>query len=382
LQQKSVYIAKTLFGLEQVLAQELNDLGASNVVPLHRAVRFEGDRLMLYRANLCLRTAMRILVPLAQFPARNEAELYDGVRAINWQEYLNTGSTFLINSVAGQQEALSNSHYVSLRAKDAIADQFSERFGKRPSVSKEDPDLYIDLHVYNGQCSLSLDSSGEPLSKRGYRPDADRSPFNEVLAAGIVLMSKWDGKSDFVDFMCGTGTLAIEAIMFARNIAPSKARESYAFMKWPDFDMMVWRMVQDEATKAERPYKFKALASDVSEEAIEQAQKSAVRAGLENDLQVVRQDFRRVRPGKGPGLLLLDPPYHANSAEEEEDLEELYWAIGDHLKDYFPDYHAWIISSQTQALRKIEMLRPTQKFRMMHGAAECELVHYHIYSPK
>ena len=272
-------LAKTFKGLEEVLAQELIELGANDVLIERRAVSFIGDKALLYRANLCLRTAIRILVPIASFKAKDTDALYKQLKALDWSKYMTVNNTFAIDATV-YSESFRNSRFVTYRVKDAIVDYWSERVNQRPNVSVQNPDLTINIHIANEQVTLSLDSSGESLHKRGYRVATTEAPINEVLAAGMLLMAGWHGQSDFYDPMCGSGTLLIEAALIARNIAPGVFRQSYAFEKWPDFDADLWNEIYNDDSH-ERDFTHRIYGSDASFYAIQQATKNIKSAGVQ-----------------------------------------------------------------------------------------------------
>jgi putative N6-adenine-specific DNA methylase len=372
------YIAKTPAGLESVLANELTALGAENVAPLTRAVKFEGDLKVLYKANLCLRTALRILRPIHTFQAKDYDEMYRGVREIDWSKYINTGSTFVVSATVGGNEEISHSHYTALKTKDAIADQFNEKLGKRPSVDTINPDLYVDIHIYKDQCTLSLDSSGESLHRRGYRADGNLAPLNEVLAAGMVLLSKWNKEGDFVDFFCGSGTLSIEAAMYALNIPPGSFRERFAFMYWPDFDVRLWKNIKEDALKLRKAAPNGSFfASDASPRAIAIARENITRAGLADVIELEVVDFRETYPDLDHGVVILNPPY-GERIETAEEIGVFYWEIGQLLKRNFRGFDAWIITSDKALLGRMGM-KAEHKYELNNGGIDCVYHHYPIY---
>ena len=376
-------LAKTFKGLEEVLAQELIELGANDVQIERRAVSFRGDKAMLYRANLCLRTAIRILMPIASFKAKDTDHLYEQLKKLDWSRYMTLDSTFAIDATV-YSESFRNSRFVTYRVKDAIADYWQEREHKRPNVSTRTPDLLINVHVANEQVTVSLDSSGESLHKRGYRVATTEAPINEVLAAGMLLMAGWKGQSDFYDPMCGSGTLPIEAALIARNIAPGVFRQSYAFEKWPDFDAELWSDIYNDDSQ-EREFTHKIYGSDASFYAIQQATKNVKSAGLQKDIELRQIRMEEISNLQFPisnasPLVMLNPPYGERLASNK-DMEELYAKIGTALKHQFTGATAWIISSNDAAMKCIG-LKPSKKVRLLNGELDCQFNKYELFQGK
>lgn len=365
---------KTQFGLEPVLAEELKALGVPEVEILNRAVQFTGNQELLYKSNLYLRTALRVLKPIATFQARNERQLYEKVRDIRWSDYLTPDHTFAIDGTS-HGEVFTHSKYIALKAKDAIADQFRERNGRRPSVDTLDPDLRINLHVFDRSFTLSLDSSGLHLDRRGYRLSRTEAPINEVLAAGIILMTGWDGHGDFIDPMCGSGTFAIEAALLARHIPPGRGR-SFVFEKWQDFDAVLWKKIRLEGEANIRPFESKILARDLDTKSLEMARQNAERAGVIKWIDFKRQDFLQSEAPGRQGVVVMNPPYGERLAVEQ--IKAFYSDIGTHLKRHYAGYDAWIISSDIQAL-KLVGLRPSRKVQLFNGSLECRLCKFELY---
>ncbi len=368
---------KTQFGLEEVLAEELRALGAGEVEVLNRAVQCKGDPALLYKCNLHLRTALRVLVPIATFQARNEQELYEQVRDIPWGRYLTPRKTFAIDGTS-HSDVFTHSKFIALKTKDAIADQFRDRFGTRPSVDTEDPDLRINLHVYDRTCTLSLDSSGRPLDRRGYRLARTLAPINEVLAAGIVKMTGWNGgPGTFSDPMCGSGTFAIEAAMMAAHIPPGMGRH-FIFEKWRDFDASLWKQIRSEAEAGiVRQPKLELFASDLDSHALDRAVENAERAGVRQLIKFKKQDFLRSEAPGDRGTIVMNPPYGERLPVEE--IQQFYGEIGTHLKHHWAGYDAWIISGDLQAIKLIG-LRPSRKVPLFNGSLECRLYKFELYS--
>lgn len=372
-------LAKTFKGLEEVLAQELIELGANDVQIERRAVSFRGDKSLLYRANLCLRTAIRILVPIASFKAKDTDALYEHIKALDWSRYMTENSTFAIDATV-YSESFRNSRFVTYRVKDAIADYWIEKAHKRPSVSTQTPDLLFNVHVANEQVTLSLDSSGESLHKRGYRVATTEAPINEALAAGMLLLAGWKGQSDFYDPMCGSGTLLIEAALIARNIAPGIFRQSFAFEKWPDFDADLWSDIYNDDS-AEREFEHKIYGSDASFYAIQQAAKNIKSAGVQKDVELKQIRLEEISNiDANASLVMMNPPYGERLASNK-DIEELYAKIGTALKHQFAGATAWIISSNDAAMKCIG-LKPTKKIRLLNGELDCQFNKYELFSGK
>lgn len=368
-------IAKTVSGLEDILAGELLALGAVNVEPAIRAVTFEADLQMLYKANYCLRTALRILKHVTSFSAANEQQLYDQIYKTNWHEYLDIDKTFAIDAVVSGK-SFTHSQYVAYKTKDAIVDQFRDRFGARPSIDNEEPDLRINVHINNTQVNLSFDSSGESLHKRGYRDIVDKAPMNEVLAAGIIMLSGWKADCHFVDCMCGSGTLPIEAAMIAMNIPAGYYRKEFGFMKWKDFDRNLWQEVVKEADNKMAGFNHQIIGSDRSFKATEIARQNIRNAHLHKDIKIVKRNMEEFTPPEAPGILIINPPY--GERLEENDIKALYSSVGDNLKRNFKGYKAWVISSDLFALKHVG-LKPSKKYTVFNGPLECRFVCFDIF---
>ena len=370
-------VGKTLKGLEAVLAEELRNLGAKNVEPGRRMVSFEGDLEMLYKANLCCRTALRILKPFYRFTASTPDELYEKVKEYDWSRLMNVDNTFCIDTVSNSDE-FTHSHFVTYRVKDAIADWFRDRYGrdKRPQVRLNGADVMISVHISGQEITLSLDSSGESLHRRGYRVEQTEAPVSEVLAAGILLMSGYRGDTPLVDPMCGSGTFLIEAALIAANINPGIYRKGFAFEKWKDFDSELFdRLYNDDSQ--EREVKYKIYGADISPRAVEIASRNIKNAGVGRyiDLQV-RPIARWEEVPQPAGILVTNPPYGQRISAP--DMDALYSSIGTTLKNVFTGYHAWIIGYQEEYFHKIG-LAPSEKISLMNGGLDCELREYIIF---
>ena len=372
-------LAKTFKGLEEVLAQELIELGANDVQLERRAVSFRGDKALLYRANFCLRTAIRILVPIVSFKAKDTDELYQQLRRLDWSQYMKVDSTFAIDATV-YSDAFRNSRFVTYRAKDAIADYWVENAHKRPNVSTQTPDLLFNIHIAKEQVTLSLDSSGESLHKRGYRVATTEAPINEVLAAGMLLLAGWKGQSDFYDPMCGSGTLLIEAALIARNIAPGVFRQSFAFEQWPDFDSDLWSDIYNDDSQ-EREFEHTIYGSDASFYAIQQAAKNIKSAGVQKDIELKQIRIEELKPiADTNALVMLNPPY-GERLKSNKEMEDLYSSIGTTLKHQFAGATAWIISSNETAMKCIG-LKPTAKLRLLNGELDCQFNKYELFNGK
>ncbi len=369
-------LAKSPAGLEEILAGELRELGAKNIELLNRAVAFEGDKKLLYAANYRCRTALRILVPISHFSIETEQDLYTEIKSIRWEDYLGNGNTIAINSTV-TSSVFTHSHYVSLRAKDAIVDRFREKTSERPSVDIDNPDFRINVHIYKDEVSVSFDSSGASLHKRGYHVSNAEAPLNEVLAAGMILLSGWDGQSNFIDPMCGSGTLLIEAAMIAMNIPAGEFREEYGFMRWKDFDDELWEEVQNDALEQQRTFEHKIIGSDISEHNLRSAYANLKQASLSKNISLKVSSFQDMTPPEGGGVMITNPPY--GERIQVEDIVSLYQDLGDVLKQKYKGYQAWVISSDLMALKKIG-LKPMKKYILFNGQLECRFAGFDLYA--
>ena len=371
-------LAKTFKGLEQVLATELVQLGANNVQVERRAVSFTGDKRMLYTANMCLRTASRVLVPILSFKAQKADDIYEQVKALDWSQYMTVKTTFQIDATV-YSDYFRHSQFVTYRVKDAIVDYWMERENQRPSVKLEGADLYLNVHIAGDRVTLSLDSSGESLHKRGYRVANTQAPINEALAAGMLLLAGWNGQSDFYDPMCGSGTLLIEAALIARNIAPGVYRQGFAFEKWADFDADLWDEVYNDDSR-EREFKHKIYGSDAGFYAVQAATKNIQSASLQRDIEVkqIRVEELRLADTNTEGtLVMINPPYGERLSQDKNVLR-LYQDMGTALKHQFSGATAWVISSNEEALKCIG-LRPAKKIHLVNGDLECLFNKYELF---
>ena len=371
-------LAKTFKGLEQVLATELVQLGANNVQVERRAVSFTGDKRMLYTANMCLRTASRVLVPILSFKAQKADDIYEQVKALDWSQYMTVKTTFQIDATV-YSDYFRHSQFVTYRVKDAIVDYWMERENQRPSVKLEGADLYLNVHIAGDRVTLSLDSSGESLHKRGYRVANTQAPINEALAAGMLLLAGWNGQSDFYDPMCGSGTLLIEAALIARNIAPGVYRQGFAFEKWADFDADLWDEVYNDDSR-EREFKHKIYGSDAGFYAVQAAQKNIQSASLQRDIEVKQirvEELRLADTNTEGALVMINPPYGERLSQDKNVLR-LYQDMGTALKHQFSGATAWVISSNEEALKCIG-LRPAKKIHLVNGDLDCLFNKYELF---
>lgn len=368
-------VAKTQFGLEEVLAEELRNLGATNIEEHNRAVSFEGDKRIMYKVNLYVRTALKILIPLVRFKAINERDLYEEVRRIEWDKYLDVDGTLAIHSSV-KSDFFNHSQYISQKTKDAIVDSFRDKYGRRPSVDLMNPDLSLDVHIYKDDVTISLDSSAESLHRRGYRGENTLAPINEVTAAGMILLTGWDGKGNFVDPMCGSGTLLIEAALYARNIPANRIRQTFGFHRWKDFDAALWDEIKSESEKNIIDADANFIGCDKTYKAIEIARGNVERAGLDEDIKLSNKRFEELIPPTGGGIVVMNPPYGERLPIDE--INAFYKMMGDQLKKNFEGYQAWIISSNVDAMKKIG-LAASKRLNLFNGALECKFHKFELY---
>ena len=370
-------IAKTFMGLEPVLAKELTQLGANDVQIGRRMVSFKGDKELLYRANFQLHTAIRILKPIKHFKALSADDVYEGVKDIDWSEYIGSDKTFAVDSVVFSEE-FRHSKFVAYKVKDAIVDQFREKTGQRPNISITNPDIRLHIHISEDQCTLCLDSSGESLHRRGYRQESVEAPLNEVLAAGMILMTGWHGETDFIDPMCGSGTLLIEAALIARNMAPGLFRKEYAFEKWPDFDRDLFDEIYNDDSQ-EREFNHHIYGYDVDIKAVNTAILNIKAAGLSSDITVKECDFKDFKHPKEKSIIVTNPPYGERISTP--DLLGTYKMIGERLKHEFTGNEAWILSYREECFAQIG-LKPSIKIPLFNGSLECEFRKYQMFDGK
>jgi putative N6-adenine-specific DNA methylase len=368
-------VAKTLFGFEELLAKELIQLGAQDVTKGVRSVSFVGDKGFMYKANLALRTAIKILKPIHSFRARNEKELYDKLYNMSWEPYLKPTGTLAVDATV-HSTTFTHSLYIAQKTKDAIVDKFRDTTGERPNVDLRFPDLKINVHIDRNTCDIALDTSGDSLHKRGYKSATNIAPINEVLAAGMVMLSGWDGQCDFMDPMCGSGTILAEAAMIACNIPPNLMRKEFAFERWQDWDVDLFETIEESLLKKMRDFHYKIVGYDKAPSAVTKAKENIKNAHLEEFISIQHEDFFKTqRGGEGKLHMVFNPPY---GERLNADLEGFYKQIGDTLKQNYPNTNAWFITSNLEALKHVG-LRTSRKIHLYNGKLEARLVKYEIY---
>ena len=369
-------VAKTFFGFEEVLAKELNQLGAQNVEQGVRMVSFYGDKGFMYKANLALRTALKVLKPIATFKVYNDQSLYKGVQSIDWAKVFRVNQTFVVD-VTLNSEHFNHSLFVALKTKDAIVDQFRDAVGKRPDIDKDYPDVRINIHIQNDICTVSLDTSGASLHHRGYRTATNLAPINEVLAAGILLMSGWDGNSHFLDPMCGSGTFLAEAAMIACNIPANINRKEFAFEKWSDWDNDLFEKVETSLLNKTREFHYTIKGFDKAPSAVMKAKSNIKNANLDHYIQIEEANFFNTeKETEGTLHMVFNPPY---GERLDIDLERFYREIGDTLKQSYPGTNSWFITGNIEALKFVG-LKPSRKIKLFNGKLESRLVKYEMYA--
>lgn len=368
-------VAKTMFGFEEILAKEIRNLGCANVTEGIRSVTFEGDTGFMYKANLCLRTAIKIIKPIHTFSVRNEDELYKKIYAMEWSEFLSVDTTFAIDTTVNSDN-FTHSLYVSQKVKDAIVDKFRAMDGSRPDVDVKTPDVRINVHINREFCTVSLDSSGRSLHHRGYRTATNIAPINEVLAAGLLLLSGWDGQCDFLDPMCGSGTFLTEAAMIACNIPANINRKEFAFEKWHDFDQELYGKIVEICLNKAREFHHKIVGYDKAPSAVRKAIDNIENANLSEYITIERKNFFKTEKFTENKLhMVFNPPY---GERLNLDMEEFYTSIGDTLKQNYPGTEAWLITSNLEALKYVG-LRTSRKIKVFNSHLESRLVKYVMY---
>ena len=368
-------VAKTLFGFEEILAKELRNLGGTQVKEGVRNVSFVGDMGFMYKANLCLRTAIKILMPIHSFYVRNERDLYKNIYDFDWTAYLDLDKTFAIDTTLSS-DLFTHSLFVSQKSKDAIVDKFRATHGERPNVDTQDPDIRINVHIQNNQCNISLDSSGKSLHQRGYRTATNIAPINEVLACGLLLLSGWDGQSNFLDPMCGSGTFLVEAAMIACNIPANINRKGFAFQKWDTYDPELYDKILESSLNKTREFHFKIKGYDKAPSAVEKAKDNVENANLTEYIDVERKNFFETQKETDNHLhMVFNPPYGERLSIQ---MEDFYKNIGDTLKQNYPGTDAWLITSNLEALKFVG-LRPSRKIKVFNSHLESRLVKYIMY---
>lgn len=371
-------IAKTFAGLEELLAQEVKDAGGLKIEPIKRGVKFEADEEVLYRCLLSLRTVLRLLVPVFKFMAHTEKDLYYKVKKLPWDEYMDLNQTFAIDCVANSK-VFNHSKFVALRVKDAICDRFrAHNDDKRPDVDVKNPDVPINVHVNNLDVTILLDVSGFSLHQRGYRTRDHKAPLNEALAAGILMLSGWDRKTDLYDPMCGTGTILIEAATMVQNIAPRLfSSKMFALEKWDNFNLQLWKQVKKELKQKIEPSSVKIIGTDISPKAVQMAEFSARDASVDDIIEVEQADFFKKKNNQSTGFIICNPPY--GERLKEEDIISFYKEIGNTFKREYGGFEAWLLSSNLQALKFIG-LRSSKKIPLKNAALDVKLQKYEMYS--
>ena len=368
------FVAKTHYGLEELLANELNQLGAKEITIINRAVKFKGNKELLYKSNLWLRTAVNVLVPISSFKIRNQHDLYEKVKQLDWLSYFDNNQTFSIHSSV-HSDLFQHTQFPALKAKDAIVDKFREATGTRPSIDTKFADIRINLHISNNLCNISLDSSGKTLNKRGYRVGEIKAPINEVLAAGIIKLTNWQPSSPLFDPMCGSATFSIEAALSANNIAPGLINPKYAFQNWKDYNPELFEKVIIDAKKEKIDAPSKIMASDIDQRVLRNTTKNIFQANLNKKIQLTDYNFFNLKPEKG-STIILNPPYDVRL--RSENINQLYRKIGDALKQNCSGCTAWIISSNDEAIKNIG-LRPSKKYNLFNGKLPSKLLRFDLY---
>jgi putative N6-adenine-specific DNA methylase len=370
------FVAKTLYGLEKVLAEELLSMGAADIQEVNRAVIFTGDKELLYRVNYCSRTALSFLMPVADFRIRSKDDLYNGGLKVEWERFMDGDDTFSIVPVINSPH-FGHTGYAGLILKDAVADYFRKKTGRRPSVDASDPGIVINLHISNDLVTISIDSSVIPLFKRGYRQEQAVAPLNEVLAAGILMLSRWNASATLIDPMCGSGTIPIEAGMIACKIPPGKFRQFFGFQRWKDFDNELFGKVKQLSDSQIINSPVRISGSDISELAVFQAEANAAKAGLSEAVSFEVSDFKDIKTIDNKGFVFINPPYGQRIQPDEIDM--LYSMIGTTLKHNFSGTTAWLITSNKESLKNVG-LKQKEKYTLFNGALECILVKYEMYA--
>jgi len=365
----------TFFGLEEVLAKELLHLGGRDIVEFKRGVSVVGDLGFLYKANLCLHTALKIVIPITKFEANNEYEFYDNIKRIEWEKFISVTDSIMIESVLNS-EIFTHSLFANQKAKDAIVDRFREKTGSRPDVDLIRPMFKLYIHIFKNEVTLNLDSSGDPLYKRGYRSDINEAPMKEVLAAGLVKLSGWERHLELIDGMCGAGTIAIEAALWANNIPPGYYRSDFTFMRWRNYDEKLYETIYDSSINKIKENEVNIIANDIEEDTYKKAIINTQNAKVDDAVTCVNQSFFDLMPKRGNGVVILNPPYGERLPVPE--IEAMYKEIGNKLKKDFQNYNAWIITSSPEAIKSIG-LRPSRKIHIYNGSLECRYLKFELY---
>ncbi|PZU82524.1 MAG: RNA methyltransferase [Chryseobacterium sp.] len=365
---------KTFFGLEQVLAEEVKKLGGKKVEAKNRAVTCEGDLGFLYKLNYSCRTALKILVPIMEFKAFNESKFYDKLFKFDWDQFLEKHQSFAIDATVNS-ERFNHSQFMTLKMKDAIVDYFQDKYKIRPSVNKDNPDIKFHLHIDRELVSISLDSSGDALFKRGYRKEQTVAPINEVLASGMLQLAGWDGKGNFLDPMCGSGTLLIEAAMIAMDLPAQTFRRNFAFQNWKNYDSELFRTIKEVRLNRVKEFTGKIVGYDINYDALDAARTNIESAEMEDIIEVRKQNFFDSEKDMFPLLMVFNPPYDERISINDDDF---YKKIGDTFKQHYPNTLAWLITADLDAPKKIG-LRPSRKIKLFNGKLETRFLQYEMY---
>lgn len=365
---------KTFFGLEAVLAEEIKKLGGRNVELKNRAVNCEGDLGFLYKINYSARTALKILVPIEEFKAYNETKFYEKLFKFEWDDFMSVDQTFAIDSTVNS-ERFSHSQFMTFKMKDAIVDFFQNRYGRRPSIETRSPDIKFHLHIDRELVTISLDSSGDALFKRGYRREQGEAPINEVLASGMLQLAGWDGKGNFLDPMCGSGTLLIEAAMIAMDLPAQLFRKRFAFQNWKNYDEALFNKIKEFRVERIKEFHGKIVGYDIDGRMLDAARDNIESAEMEDVIEVRRENFFDTKKDMFPLLMVFNPPYDERISINDDDF---YKKIGDTFKTNYPNTLAWLISSDLDAPKKIG-LRPSRKIKLFNGKLETRFLQYEMY---
>lgn len=371
----NTYIAKTMFGLEKVLADEINELGGGTIKLQNRAISFTADLETLYKINLASRLSLRILYPIMKFRAKDADSLYRSSQKYNWTSLLKTDNTFIIDNVVNSRY-FKHSKYAALKLKDAIIDQFRAKRGNRPNIEIDHPDFRINLHIDEDFCTIALDASGESLHKRGYRLNRVKAPLNEVLAAGMIVLSGWDKESNIIDPMCGSGTIILEAAMMALNIPPNISRKNFGFMRWNSFDLKLFNSVKNKLISERKSIDFSIIGNDINKYSLNIARANAKQAKVDRFIKFTNYDFFNFKPDLDSGIIIINPPYGERLKNKNENL--FYQKIGNTLKQNFNNFDAWVLSSNKEALKHLG-LRTSRRLLLFNGALECKYHSYELY---
>ncbi len=371
------YFATVARGLETLAAQELEQLGAHSVTPGFCGVAFEGDRPLLYRANLWARLPFRILVKLKTFPCQDAQDLYRGIQTLDWSQYLTPDFTLAVNAT-GKNQHLNHTHFTALQVKNAITDQQQQTVDDRSNVEIQNPDVRINVFIDQDFCTVSLDSSGNSLHRRGYRPAVGAAPLKESLAAALIQLSDWQPEQAFYDPLCGSGTLPLEASLKALNIAPGLFRDRFGFETWPDFDLSLWEQLLQKAQSSRIETLSASIGgSDRDAGVVEQAIANAQNCGVGDRVWFAEIDLADVSAPATSGVLFCNPPY-GERLGQDSDLGAFYKLLGDILKQRFKGWTAFILSGNKELSQSIG-LKSSQRIPVFNGSLPCQLLKYELY---